>query len=379
VPSEFEPTSENVALKEVIIERIQREGGITFRDFMEMVLYDPRLGYYCSSGEKIGRAGDYLTSPEVSHIFGGLLGRQLQGMWETMGNPARFQVVEVGAGNGTLCVDLLIWAKRTRPDFFAAVDYTIIELSTALAARQKDTIEAGALSDVVDWAETLPDAIEGCIVSNELLDAMPVHRVVMHEGRLLEIFVTCDGVDLKEELRDPSTPEIAAYFGELGLLPGDGCRAEVNLDASRWMHKATAALRRGFILTFDYGYEAAELYAPWRADGTLLCFYRHNPSANPYVRIGRQDMTSHLDFTSLRRAGTEAGMRTLGLLSQSEFLTNLGIAETLSEIEGDLENYHARRRAVVELIDPAALGRIKVLAQTRGIDALLQGFATGKD
>jgi SAM-dependent MidA family methyltransferase len=379
VRNEFETTLDNPALKSAIIERIQREGGITFRDYMEMALYHPRFGYYCSPGEKIGRAGDYLTSPEVSPIFGALLGRQLHEMWTAMGKPLRFEVVEVGAGNGTLCADLLRWAVRTAPPFNAALKYTIVEISDILAARQRDVVEAEATGSSVRWAKTLPEVIEGCIVSNELLDAMPVHRVVMDGRRLQEVFVTWDGQQFREELRELSTPEIGTYFDELDLLPGDHCRAEVNLDAFRWMQHAARSLRRGFILTLDYGYEAVELYAPWRTDGTLLCFYRHNPTADPYSRIGRQDMTSHVDFTSVRRFGTESGLRTLGLASQSEFLTNLGITETLSEIGAGLENYQARRRAIVELIDPAELGRIKVLSQTRESDAHLRGFATKED
>jgi len=377
VTSEFEKASDNPALKEEIIERIQREGGITFRDFMDMALYHPRLGYYCSPGEKMGRSGDYLTSPEVSPIFGALLGRQLYEMWSSMGKPHRFQVVEAGAGNGTLCLDLLQWAKRTSAEFFAALDYAIVEISEKLAARQRDTLAAGEAAHAVQWSESLPEAIEGCILSNELLDAMPVHRVEMENGQLREVFVTINSQQFDEELRDPSTLEIGAYFDRVGLLPADASRAEVNLDALRWIQRAGAALTRGFILTLDYGYEATELYAPWRTDGTLLCFYRHNPSADPYARIGRQDMTSHVDFTSLRRAGEEAGLHTLGPISQSEFLTNLGIAETLSQMERGLEDYQARRRAVVELIDPAELGRIKVLAQTKGVRADLRGFAAG--
>lgn len=376
---EFETTSDDAVLKEAIIERIQGEGRITFRDFMAMALYHPRLGYYCSPGEKMGRAGDYLTSPEVSSIFGVLLGRQLSEMWDTMGRPPRFQIVEVGAGNGTLCCDLLRWAKHTAPEFFATIGYTIVEISDALAARQRDMIQDAGMAPGVRWSGTLPGAIEGCVVSNELLDAMPVHRIVMDSGWIREIFVTWDGQNFREESLDPSTPEIRAYFNELGLLPGDGCRAEVNLDALRWMQQAAGSLRRGFILTLDYGCEAAELYAPWRTDGTLLCFARHNPSSDPYTSIGRKDMTSYLDFTSLRTIGEEAGLRSLPLVSQSEFLTNLGIADAISRSESDLEDQYARRRAIIELLDPVELGRIKVLAQAKSVSTELRGFARRAD
>jgi len=179
-------------------------------------------------------------------------------------------------------------------------------------------------------------------------------------------------------LREPSTPELEAYFERVGLLPSEGCRAAVNLAATDWMTQAGEALRRGFVLTFDYGYEAEDLYAPWRKDGTLLCFYKHNPSGDPYARIGRQDMTSHVDFTSVRRSGEEAGLKTLGLVSQSDFLINVGISEAVPPGDGEigLEERLARRRAISELLDPAGLGRIRVLAQAIGVDDVpLRGFA----
>lgn len=366
--TEFETATENAALREAIVASILSQGAIPFRDFMEVALYDPQHGYYRSRREKMGREGDYLTSPEVSPAFGVLVGRQLREMWQAMDRPHRFDIVEAGAGTGRLCRDILRWAGSHAPDFRTALAYTIVEVSDAQIQRQRETLaEEG---EGVRWSAELPDGIEGCLVSNELLDSFPVHRVAVRDGNLMEVFVGWDGARFVEELRPPSRSEIPAYFRRLGLLPGEGCRAEVNLAAAQWMGRAGHALHRGFILTFDYGYEAQELYTPWRRDGTLLCFYRHNPSSDPYARLGRQDITSHLDFTTLRRAGEEAGLQTLGLVCQSEFLVNLGIAEALAPpAEGavDLEEYHARRRALSELIDPAALGRIRVLVQAKDV------------
>ncbi len=378
---EFEPTTEVAALKEAIITRIQAEGAISFRDFMAMALYHPRLGYYCSPGDKIGRAGDYLTSPEVSPVFGAIVGRQLREMWQALGRPVPFQVVEAGAGTGALSRDILTWAGRADSEFAGAIQYRMVEVSEALAARQRQTLAAERLDDKAGWCAELPDAVQGCILSNELLDSLPVHRVAAEGGELREAFVAWDGGRFTEELR-PAADGIGDYFRRLGLLPGEGCRAEVNLEAVAWMRAAAAALRRGFVLTFDYGYEAEEMFAPWRRDGTLLCFYRHNPSTDPYARIGRQDMTSHVDFTSLRRAGEEAGLRTLGLVSQSEFLSDLGIADALTPPAGgqpDLEQYYSRRRAIMELLDPAGLGRIRALIQSRGVETVaLSGLGGGR-
>lgn len=374
---EFGSMTENAALKEAIIARIEAEGAIPFREFMAMALYHPQLGYYCSPGERLGRSGDYMTSPETGPVFGAMVGRQLREMWDVMGRPEAFDVVEGGAGTGALCVDALRWARRAAPTFFTAISYTIVDVSATLVERQRAAVSAQELADRVRWVEALPEGVEGCILSNELLDSMPVHRVTLEGGKLRELFVAWGGDRFVEELRPPSCAQIEAYFRRLRLMPGEGCRAEVNLDALAWMREAANSLRRGFALTLDYGYEAEEMFAPWRTDGTLLCFYRHNPSADPYTRMGRQDMTSHVDFTSVRHAGETAGLRTLGNVSQSEFLMGLGIGEAMSP-PGEspyLEEYYAQRRAVLELVDPAGLGRIRVLAQAKGVgDVRLTGF-----
>ncbi|MEK7247714.1 MAG: SAM-dependent methyltransferase, partial [Chloroflexota bacterium] len=282
---------------------------------------------------------------------------------------------EAGAGSGVLARDVLSWASRTAPDMFEAVRYTIVEISEPLRARQRSRLEAEGLAAKVLWLDGLPTDVTGVLFSNELLDAMPVHRVVVEDGELREIYVTWTSGRFAEELRKPP-PEVITYFDEIGVRPAEGCRAEVNLAALDWMRGATQLLQRGFVVTIDYGYEAEELYAPWRTDGTLLCFYRHNPSSDPYVRIGRQDMTSHIDFTSVRRAREIAGLTTLGLVTQSEFLANLGIGEAIQPPEGgELEEYFARRRAVTELLDPGGLGRIRVLIQAKDVgDIRLAGL-----
>jgi len=387
---EFESTAENPLLVAEIRARLEREGRMTFRDFMEMALYHPRHGYYHSPREKMGSAGDYLTSPEVHPLFGHMVGRQLAEMWEVMGSPARFNVLEMGAGNGLLARDILRWAQRLHPAFLKALTYRIAETSPALVERQRHTLEAlglpagqaGLPEGKVTWEPGEAPAagsVSGCILSNELVDSFPVHRVAVEGGKLLEVYVVWQESRFQEELRPPSTPELGAYFERLGLLPGEGCRAEVNLAALVWVRQVAAALARGFILTFDYGHEARDLYAPWRRDGTLLCFYRHNPSPDPYARVGKQDMTAHVDFTSLVEEGRRHGLEPLGITTQSRFLAALGIGEALTPAPGaelSLEEYYARRRAVSELLDPAGLGRIRVLVQAKGVGpCALRGLA----
>jgi SAM-dependent MidA family methyltransferase len=370
VRDEFESMTESQALKEIIVSRIRDRGPMSFRDFMALTLYHPQFGYYCSPREKIGRGGDFVTSPEASPIFGALVGRQLCEMWALTGRPERFQIVEVGAGTGALCLDLLRSVVRAAPQFLQSIEYSIVEVSPTLAHRQREIVTAH--SDVaprVRWVDSIPSGVRGCILSNELLDSMPVHRVAVQDGRLMEIFVAWNGTAFVEQFGDPSISEIDDYFRRLGLLPGEGCRCEVNLQSLRWIREAAAALSRGYIVTFDYGHEARDLFAPWRRDGTLLCFHRHNPGTDPYTRVGHQDMTSHVDFTSLRQAGLEAGLTDLGAVPQAEFLTGLGISEAISPPTGgdtNLEEYYARRRSVMDLLDPAGLGRIRVLVQARG-------------
>jgi len=390
---EFESTAENPLLVAEIRARLKREGRVTFRDFMKMALYHPRHGYYRSPREKMGRAGDYLTSPEVHPLFGHMVGRQLAEMWEVMGSPARFDLLEMGAGNGLLARDILRWAQRLHPAFLEALTYRIAETSPALVERQRQTVEALGLrlGRKVAWEpDEVPavGSVSGCLLSNELVDSFPVHRVAVEGGKLLEVYVVWQEGCFQEELGPPSTPELAAYFERLGLLPGEGCRAEVNLAALVWVRQVAAALARGFVLTFDYGHEAGDLYAPWRRDGTLLCFYRHNPSSDPYARVGKQDMTAHVDFTSLLEEGRRHGLEPLGVTSQSRFLAALGIGEALARLSGGqapapgtdlpLEEYYARRRAVSELLDPAGLGRIRVLVQAKGVGpCALRGLEEG--
>lgn len=377
VEDEFESSTDNPALIDVLRRRIDAEGAITFHDYMETVLYHPQHGYYASR-EPMGREGDYLTSPEVNAIFGALVGKQVAQFWEVMGRPTSFDLVEQGAGSGVLARDILRWAKRRAPEFAEAVRYQIVEVSPALRRRQEETLK----NDEVEWHDDLPNSIEGCLLSNELIDSFAVHRVANSDG-MFELYVTTDG-DRFIEVKGPPSASVAEYFADLGFWPGEGCVAEVNLKAVKWMKSAAKALKRGYVLTFDYGYDAEELYAPWRRDGTLMCFYRHNPGTDPFARVGKQDMTAHVDFTTLRRVGEAEGLATTGFTTQARFLSALGIGAGVDSIAKEspdaLEEYYARRRAVQELIDPAGLGRIRVLAQSRDVpDAKLLGFSDEND
>jgi SAM-dependent MidA family methyltransferase len=364
------------ALVEALARRIRRWGPITFRDYMEICLYHPRYGYYAAPRPPMGHGGDYLTSPELGPVFPVLLGRQLHQMWEVMGCPHPFQVVEVGGGTGALARGILAWARRHRPLFYRALRYIVVERSPYLRGLARRTLVAAGFGGRASFPRDLPPAsVVGCILANEVVDAFPAHRVYRQGEELLEVYVGWDGRALREELGPLSTPDIAAYFRRLGLLPGEGCYAEVNLEAPSFMRWVGQRLSRGFALIIDYGYEAPELYAPWRRDGTLMCFYRHRPSPSPYLRPGAQDMTAHVDFTTLMEAGQEVGLRPLGLTDQAHFLARLGIEDALRAPGLDPEEFLARRRAISELMDPAGLGRLRVLVLEKGVGPCrLQGL-----
>ncbi len=377
---EFASITESAPLVAELRERIRSGGPVTFRAFMEAALYHPRHGYYRTQDAPTSRGGDYVTSPEVHPIFGALVARQLIEMYDAMSRPVRFDVVEQGAGRGVLARDILRSPAAHDDAFGRALVYTIIEPVARLREIQRATLaDAGIDAARVRWAGALPSRIEGCLLTNELLDAFPVHRVVRRDGDLREVCVGLDGDSFVDVECAPSTPALAAYFDEIGIVPGDGCVAEVNLDTPLWIEGVAAAVERGYVLTFDYGYEATALYAPWRRDGTLLCFYRQSASSAPYQRIGKQDMTASVDFTTLRRAGERAGLRTLATTDQSSFLVRLGIGEGVASVArdrpGELAEYFARRNVVLDLIDPGKLGRITVLLQGKGVpDTALRGF-----
>jgi len=358
-------SEDNQALKQLILERIRSGGPISFAEFYELALYHPRYGYYFTCEPSL----DYRSSPNVHPVFGAALGRQIAAFWRQLGRPVRFEVFEAGAGSCRLAADILAYLSQAEPEAFAAVRYILQDVTLTPATAQARLDAAGVPEAKAAVAEALPEApsIDGCILSNELLDALPFRRVRKRGGVLHELLVGEENgrfVDVEAVPR----PEVRAYFEALGLEPAEGCEAEVNLVAPSWMARAARALRRGFVLTLDYGYEAPELYAPWRKRGTLLTFYRHTAGDDPYVRVGRQDITASVDFTTVRRAGESAGLKTLAFTAQSEFLAGLGIGEALRQPPpaDRLEAYVALRRAAIELTDPSGLGRVRVLVQAKG-------------
>ena len=356
----------------LIRDEIARRGPMTFARYMELALYAPGLGYYMRDADRIGATGDYYTSSHLHPLFGEMIARQLDEMAACVGGA--FTVEEQGAGKGALAYDVLSALERVRGAPAGRLSYVIVERSPAMVARQRRLLEPWAASGVVRWADALPAApIEGCILSNELVDAFPVHRVVRRDGRLAEIYVDATADGLVETIGPLSTPELEAYLARVGATLIEGQCADLNLAALDWMRGVGRALGRGFALTVDYGYPADELFAPHRRRGTLLAYSRHRTSEAFYDRIGRQDLTAHVDFTALASAGREVGLEVTGWTDQTNFLLGLGAAEAAEAHLAEAADEAGRERVLAGvrgLLDPHGMGRIfKVLIQHKGLEA----------
>lgn len=373
-----------MTLRDLLVERIRRSGPLTVAEFMELALYHPEFGYYARAARRSGRAGDFFTSPDVGPVFGALVATQIADCWDRLGKPKRFDLVEAGAANGQLARDVLETLATTYPDCYGAVRLHLVERSAAARACQPATLGPYVARLATASAE-LPAQMEGVLIANELLDALPVHVVQQTDQGLREIYVDAAGDQLVERRGPLSTPALAAYFGRLGIRLEPGWRAEVNLAALEWIHRVASALQRGFAILIDYGHEAQDLYSSAHATGTLAAYRHHHrrdaadsapgtPGGAPWLEApGSQDLTAHVDFTSLGRVAEEAGFQVLGLVDQTYFLLALGAAEVASEDWPQAARPAPlatliRRLAVKTLILPGGLGSThKVLILAKGV------------
>jgi SAM-dependent MidA family methyltransferase len=385
-------------LLQIIRDRIDASPGqkITFAEYMELVLYHPEHGYYSSGKIEIGAEGDFFTSSSLGADFGELLAEQLWEMWQKMDCPIPFMLVEMGAGQGRLAVDILNYLQQQHSDFLSAIEYIIVEKSERLIEKQKEILFE--FSDRVKifwktWQEIPENSLIGCLFSNELVDAFPVHQVAIEAGQLKEIYISLSdytttsqtkqdkdpsdrGEGIIEIIDEISTPRIKEYFQLVGIdvaleIYEDGYRTEVNLAALDWLENISKCLHKGYILTIDYGYDSRRYYHPQRREGTLQCYYQHRHHNNPYVNIGSQDITCHVDFTALEHGGKLLGLETIGFTQQGIFLMSLGLGDRLQELSSGKFNFIEvikRRDALHQLIDPTGLGKFGVLIQSKGLE-----------
>ncbi len=392
------------ALQNLIAQRIRErpQQRITFAEYMDWVLYEPQLGYYAANRARIGAGGDFFTSPHLGQDFGELLAEQFLEMWQHLGQPVPFTLVEMGAGQGLVAGDILNYVRSHHPDFLAALQYVIVEQAAALIAEQKYRLKEFVQTwGQLTWqtlAALPPDSITGCFFSNELVDALPVHLIQLQDRQLREVYVTLADTTPAENtfvevVGELSTPRLQTYFDLIGVdltQPGypEGYRTEVNLAALDWLTILAQGLQRGYCLTIDYGYTASQYYSPARSQGTLQCYYQHAVGNHPYQSVGYQDITAHINFTALERQGELVGMQTLGFTQQGLLLMALGLGDRLSAnntatTTTDLNLILRRREALHQLMHPLGLGGFGVLLQSKGLTASeqaqsLRGFQTNE-
>ncbi|HEX8987717.1 MAG TPA: class I SAM-dependent methyltransferase [Rhodocyclaceae bacterium] len=352
---------------------IEAAGGwLSFARYQELALYAPGLGYYAGGSRKFGAEGDFVTAPELTPLFGGALARQVAQVMTAAGAAV---VLEAGAGSGRLAADLLraLDALGQAPE-----RYLILELSGELRARQRDTLrrEAPGLADRVEWLDAMPESISGCIVANELLDAMPVQVLAWREAGLMERGVAVDAQGNFDWAERPADERLQRLAAELPVVPP--YVSEVAPIARAWTAEWGRRLVKGGLILIDYGLPRGEYYHPQRSGGTLRCHYRHRAHDNPFWWPGLSDITTHVDFTAIAEAAHASGLDVVGYTTQSTFLMNCGIGELLSERQAEGRDAAKALGAVQVLLSPAEMGELfKVLACGRGIDVPLLGFARG--
>ena len=360
------------ALSEFIREKIRREGPVTFAWFMEQALYHPTLGYYSSGRCEIGRRGDYFTNVSVGPLFGRLLAGQFAEMWDILGRPDDFSIVEQGAHHGEFARDVLRWAKEESPDFFAALRYRIVEPFGVLRERQAETLHE--FPGQVTWDETLAGLEPFCGVhfSNELLDAMPVHLLERAELGWRERWVAESGDGFGFVARPIEDERVLKQLAKIPEGLPSPYQTEVNLAALEWVDTVANKLARGFVLTVDYGYARDRFYAPERTAGTLQCYAGHRRQSSPLEGVGYTDITAHVDWTSVAERAAECGLTLRGFTDQHHFITGLLAQLTLPESE---------RRALQTLLHPELLGtRFQYLALSKETPpSPLSGFAFARD
>ncbi|MFL6539036.1 MAG: class I SAM-dependent methyltransferase [Chthoniobacterales bacterium] len=351
----------NPQLIKFIRDTIRANGPVTFEWFMEQALYHPRHGYYTSGRAQIGRRGDFFTNVSVGAVFGELLARQFHEMWEALGRPEPFTIVEQGAHNADFAVDVLRFVSRRMPDFAAALRYCIVERFPA----PRRSIDCR-----VRWCASLDelDPFSGVHFSNELLDAVPVHLVRRNAAGWHERYVAIENeqfvfVDGAPTLPAASLPDVPPPY-----------ETEINSRTSDWISPIAQKLTQGYVLAVDYGYPRAEYYAPHRSAGTLRCYAQHHVIDSPLSHVGEADITAHVDWTSVAEHAVANGLQLTGFTDQHHFLTGLVSAFPEDEL-ADLN-----RNQLQTLLQPTMLGStFQFLVLSKNAPAKLTGLKFARD
>ena len=347
-------------LSQILQTKIKKEGPLSFRDFMDMALYYPSLGYYHSTSNKIGKNGDYYTSPVLSSFFGEIVAKQLEEMWFLL-DKKPFTIVEYGAGTGALCSGILQYLKNNS-SLFSELKYCIIEKSESMKLQQQKMFP-----EKVSWFNSIGEIgqINGCILSNELLDNFPVHKVIMKD-ELTEVFVDYQNHFI--EILRPANQNLKSYLKEQNIVLPYNYVTEINLQAIDWIKEIAASLISGYVLTIDYGFSAEELYSDKRNSGTLLCYKGHEINNSMYENIGQQDITAHVNFSALAHWGLKYGLQCSGFTNQANFLRSFGLVNFLRKLE--LENQDGDNKDLIFQLNKLLTdmgNKFKILIQQKGV------------
>lgn len=376
------PSPEALAHSQRLIDAIweaMNNGHISVKGYLELALYAPELGYYCAGSHKLGAAGDFVTAPEISSLFGQSLARQVVDILPLLNNAVIF---EIGPGTGKLAADILLALEQqdALPD-----EYWLLEVSADLKAKQKEILQQRCphLLEKVKWLEGLPDqSFEGVIVANEVLDAMPVHVFQYHNENIInEMFVEYDKNKFISRMQLCDNQQLIAAVkhiqNDLGGEHGwnAGYTSEINLMMAPWLASITENLKKGLVLFIDYGFDRKTYYHPDRNTGTLMCHYRHHAHTDPFLYPGLQDITSHVDFTAVAEAADAAKLNVAGYATQAAFLLSCGITDLVPRDLG-VEQQFAYANEIKMLTLPSEMGELfKVMALTRDMNEDLIGFS----
>jgi len=368
-----EAASHSNKLTELIRRDIEAQGGwISFARYMELALYAPGLGYYTAGAHKLGEAGDFITAPELSPLFGRTMAHQVAEIMSC----SQPHILELGAGSGKLAADMLEELEQTGylPD-----SYSIIEVSADLRARQQSLLKERLphLIDRVNWLDSLPELFSGAIVGNEVLDALPVNLVHWHDSEITERGVAYSGNGFVWQKREISNPDLLNAAKKITVT--EDYVSEISLSSRGLISSLAQLLEQGAILLIDYGFGSREYFHPQRNRGTLMCHYRHQAHDDPFFLPGLQDITAHVNFTDITESAIDAGLELMGYTTQAFFLLNCGITEILEESSPEnIRDYLPKSGQLQKLTSPAEMGELfKVIALGKNMDVPLRGFMRG--
>jgi SAM-dependent MidA family methyltransferase len=372
-----EAVGEDQVLVEALRDEIRRDGPVTFAQFMTRALYEPGHGYYRREEPGPGSAGDFITAPEVHPIFGAAVGRLVTQAWEALGTPSPFTITEPGAGTGAMAAGLLDSLRADGSPMLDGLRYRPIDVEPArLAALRARLAAEGLDAHTTDDAQPVGPVEAGAVIANEVLDALPVHRVVGRPDGLRELLVGLDADGRFAQVEaEPTTPHLAERLAAEGIALADGQATEVCLEIDAWIAGASSHLARGVVILIDYADEPAALHGPSRRTGTLRAFARHAVGADPFRHVGRQDLTATVDLAAVRAAAARANLAPLGETTAGELLAAAGNdlpGRYLARPGASLQDALTLRSALARLLDPRGLGGFRVLVFGRGMPAETQ-------